>query len=109
MFSSSFFQGGYIPTLPTTRSYYPTDTSNYPDIRTAALELEGMCIDDEPDPFQYGGWRSVGMRQSIGVFLWSTNSLMNRRVGRAANGFLDLTRINETVNGWLNDTAVEKK
>ena len=68
-----------------------------------------MCIDDEPDPFQHGGWRSVGTRQSIGVFLWSTNSPMDMRVGMATNRYLDLAGVNETLDGWLNETNVERK
>lgn len=62
-----------------------------------ALQLEDRCIDD--DMIQYGGWQSVGSRNSIGVFLWSTLSVMNWRVGRAVNVVLDLKGLNETVVG----------
>ncbi len=105
MFSSAFFPPGSIPYLPD-RNYYPTDTSNYPDIRNAALSLETECIDDDRPGFQCGGWRSVGARQSIGVFLWSTLSSANRRVGAAANRGLDMPGMNETVLELLNVTDV---
>lgn len=48
----------------------------------------------------------MGARQSIGVFLWSTLSSANRRVGAAANRGLDMPGMNETVLELLNVTDV---
>lgn len=96
MLGSRAFPAGSIPNMPP-RSLYPADTSNLPSIRNMALQLEDRCIDD--DMIQYGGWQSVGSRNSIGVFLWSTLSVMNWRVGRAVNVVLDLKGLNETVVG----------
>ena len=49
----------------------------------------------------------MGTRDSIGVFLWSTLSMMNTRVGRAANGILDIAGVNETLSAALNMTNVD--
>ena len=103
MINSSFFPRGTIPYLPNT-NYYTTDTCSYPSIRDTVLKLENQCIDDESPHHQYGGWTSVGSRGSIGVFLWSTMSSMNRMVGRAVNQRSNLA---EMVVGRLNITDVE--
>ena len=88
---------GALPGLAV-RSFYPADTSNFPSIRNAITAVEEDCIDNER--LQYGGWQLVGSRKSIGVFLWSTKSLIDVRVGRAANRVLPPLRVlNETVVG----------
>ena len=88
---------GALPGLAA-RSFYPADTSNFPSIRNAIIEVEADCIDN--DRLQYGGWQLVGSRKSIGVFLWSTRSLIDLRVGRAAHTVLPPLRgLNETVVG----------
>lgn len=105
MIESPFFRGGVIPLLPE-KKYYPTDTSNYPDIRNAVLNLEIDCIDDKSPGFQFGGWRTVGSRNSIAIFLWSTYSLMDKRVGEAVNSNVELPGKNENRSGWIGTDAV---
>lgn len=104
MFNSPFFYPSSIPNLPH-RSFYPTDTSNYPSIRNAALQLNNLCISDLLP--QCGAWQSAGSRNSIGVFLWGTSSQMDQRVGRAVNGELGLAGINDTVLDKFNETGTQ--
>ena len=105
MFNSPLFPPASIPNLPA-KNYYPTDTSNYPSIRNAVLSIEDHCIDDEHPYFQFAGWRSVGTRGSIGVFIWTTQSVMDRRVGPAANIMLDLATGNETAMRYSNGSDI---
>ena len=85
MLSSSVFPLGSIPELPP-GLYYPADVSNYREIAVAAQNIVNGCVKDalEP-PQQCGGWINVGGRDSIGIFIWGTFSMMNRRVGPSVN------------------------
>ena len=106
MIDSPFFPPGVIPYLPN-RNYYPTDTSNFPDIRDAAENLESECIEDSLR-YQYAGWRNVGRRDSIGIFLWNSLSDMDRRVGRAVNERRNLVGgMNGTLSAVFNITDGE--
>lgn len=104
MLNSPVFSAGNIPDLPL-RSFYSTDTSNYPSLRNAALQLEDLCIGDLLP--QHGAWQSVGSRNSIGIFLWGTFSKMDRLVGMAVNGESGLAGINETVSGTFDGTGAQ--
>lgn len=83
MFSS--FPQGTIPELPR-GPYHPADISNYKDITRAAYNIVDNCVKDDRGPTaQCGGWIKVGGRESIGIFVWGTFSMMNRRVGPSVN------------------------
>ncbi|KAL2051203.1 hypothetical protein ABVK25_008450 [Lepraria finkii] len=84
MLSSSVFARGRIPELPPDL-YYPADVSNYREIAVAAQNIVNGCVKDARSPQQCGGWINVGGRDSIGIFIWGTFSMMNRRVGLSVN------------------------
>ena len=84
MLSSSVFAPGRIPELPPDL-YYPADVSNYREIAVAAQNIVNGCVKDARSPQQCGGWINVGGRDSIGIFIWGTFSMMNRRVGPSVN------------------------
>ncbi|MCJ1455608.1 hypothetical protein MMC28_005963 [Mycoblastus sanguinarius] len=94
MLSAPFFPPGSIPMLPA-EPFSPTDTANYQYIAAVAQSLIEACIDDYSP--QCGGWQSVGGRNSIGVFLWATLSVMDRRVPRGVNAGVDGTVANGTI------------
>ncbi|KAL2042404.1 hypothetical protein N7G274_004896 [Stereocaulon virgatum] len=81
----SSFPQGTIPELPS-GLYYPADITNYKEIVRAAYNIIDHCVKDDGRPTaQCGGWVKVGGRQSIGVFVWGTFSMMNRRVDPSVN------------------------
>ncbi len=103
MISSPFFPSGTLPELPSGR-YYSADVSNFKEIAIAAQHLMRQCVGSgvEP-PEQCAGYIRVGGRESIGVFIWGTFSMMNYNVGPAvnsigANGTVEVNR-NGTVVG----------
>ena len=76
--------------------YYPTDISNFVEVASAAQGIIHEC---------FGGYMLVGERQSIGVFLWGTSSVMDRKVGPSVNGI----GVNGTVEVSRNGTDVGKE
>ena len=92
MIKSPFFPPGTLPGLPMGR-YYPTDVSNFVELASAAEDIITEC---------FAGYMLVGERQSIGVFIWGSSSVRNRRVGPSVNGI----GVNGTVEVSGNGTEV---
>ena len=92
MIDSPFFAPGTLPDLPMGR-YYPTDVSKFVELASAAEDVISEC---------FAGYRLVGERQSIGVLIWGSSSVMNRRVGPSVNGI----GVNGTVEVSGNGTEV---
>jgi hypothetical protein len=81
----NWFQLGQLPGYP---RYNPSsyDTSTSAELHKAAKFVENECLES---PRRTPGWQPAGAHGNIGVFLWATDSDINRHVTGAA-GF-DLT------------------
>lgn len=80
--------------------WYAQDTVKLGDLAIAAFEILGRCVESSTIPPKKTGWKNVGMfrlvswrpwtlmvnervagiAQSIGVILWATGSVEDRRV-----------------------------
>lgn len=80
--------------------WHAEDTGNLGDLATAAFDILGRCIQPSPGLSKKSGWKNVGTfrlvfrppstsmadelfagsAQSIGVILWATDSIEDRRV-----------------------------
>lgn len=76
MIDSPFFPPSTLPGLPW-GPFYPSDISNFVELSKAAHDVVARCP---------AGYVLAGDRQSIGVFVWGTFSMINRRVGPSVNG-----------------------
>lgn len=88
-----------MPGRPIQR-WYAQDTAKLGDLAMAAFEILGQCVQSWTSPMKKTGWKNIGMlrlvsshswdsiakervagaAQSIGVILWSTGSVEDRRV-----------------------------
>ena len=99
MLSSDFFPPRSI-SPPPAGPFYPSDVDDYLNISEVAQEVISACMDDNER--QRGGWQRVGGRHSLGVFVWSTFSVIDRTVGRSANeGVGEIAVGLQVLNGTL--------
>lgn len=95
MIESPFFAPGTLPDLPPGR-YYRTEVSSFKELASAAEDVISDC---------FAGYVLAGERQSIGIFIWGSASVMDRRVGPSVNGI----GVNGTVEVTGNGTEVGKE
>lgn len=77
--------------------YTDTDLASFQDLWLAADHIELCCLEFQHTP----GWALVGERDSIGVFIWTTNSAEDREVPQGAPTLpfsSNLTRLLTSVN-----------
>lgn len=58
------------------RPFAEYDTATFRSVWTAARSVESDCLFAMKRP----GWESVGAKSNVGVFLWATDSEINRQV-----------------------------
>ena len=67
---------GEDPRHPPPGDFPTSDIASFHELWWAAQKLEMWCLAMQ----EQLGWAEVGKLNNIGVFVWSTNSAMNRRV-----------------------------
>ena len=74
--------------------YAPSDKSRFSYLRSVSSWVDGTCLEGE----HMLGWCATGENFDIGVFLWSTASLMNKETITSNNSYYKL------INGGSNTT-----